>query len=308
MVMDAAPSPQSVGREFVRQYYTLLNKAPHHLHRFYNHQSSFIHGGLEHSSDQSEPTATRDTPANSIPPVVVGQVQIHNKIQQLGFRDCHAKISQVDAQTTLGSGIVVQATGELSNDGQPMRRFTQTFVLAFQAPKKYYVHNDIFRYQDVWQEDDQDSGCAGQQQIDESSDRSEVTDADGQEGGGMGGTSNGDMTGSINVPSSTNSPPVLDHQQQQQQPQSMPIQVQQQQPIYNNVVVQQQQPPVNINNKPGVPVMAGPGAGFVTQNGPMNPASAQHVSSQQQPQPIMQSSHIPNNQVRKGGIFSPFSE
>lgn len=38
--------------------------------------------------------------------------------------------------------------GELSNAGQPMRRFMQTFILAPQSPKKYYVHNDIFRYQD----------------------------------------------------------------------------------------------------------------------------------------------------------------
>jgi len=29
-----------------------------------------------------------------------------------------------------------------------MRRFMQTFVLAPQTPNKYYVHNDIFRYQD----------------------------------------------------------------------------------------------------------------------------------------------------------------
>lgn len=29
-----------------------------------------------------------------------------------------------------------------------MRRFMQTFVLAQQSPKKYYVHNDILRYQD----------------------------------------------------------------------------------------------------------------------------------------------------------------
>lgn len=82
--------------------------------------------------------------------VVIGQKQIHSKIQQLNFHDCHAKISQVDSQATLGSGVVVQVTGELSNDGQPMRRFTQTFVLAAQSPKKYYVHNDIFRYQDVY--------------------------------------------------------------------------------------------------------------------------------------------------------------
>lgn len=34
MVMEHPPSPQCVGREFVRQYYTLLNQAPAHLHRW----------------------------------------------------------------------------------------------------------------------------------------------------------------------------------------------------------------------------------------------------------------------------------
>lgn len=92
--------------------------------------------------------------SNRDAPIVVGQKQIHNKIQQLNFRDCHAKISQVDSQATLGAGVVVQVTGELSNAGQPMRRFTQTFVLAAQSPKKYYVHNDIFRYQDLYSEDE----------------------------------------------------------------------------------------------------------------------------------------------------------
>ncbi|XP_052900537.1 RNA-binding protein FUS [Anopheles moucheti] len=145
MVMDAQPSPQNVGREFVRQYYTLLNKAPDFLHRFYNSSSSFVHGGLDAKSQDAT--------------LVIGQKQIQNKIQQLNFRDCHAKISQVDSQATLGNGVVVQVTGELSNDGQPMRRFTQTFVLAAQSPKKYYVHNDIFRYQDVYSDDDMDDAC-----------------------------------------------------------------------------------------------------------------------------------------------------
>lgn len=138
--MEAIPSPQSVGREFVRQYYTLLNKAPDHLHRFYNNNSSFVHGGLD--------------PHNREATMVIGQKQIYNKIQQLRFNDCHAKISQVDAQSTLGGGVVVQVTGELSNNGEPMRRFTQTFVLAAQSPKKYYVHNDIFRYQDLIADDE----------------------------------------------------------------------------------------------------------------------------------------------------------
>ena len=29
-----------------------------------------------------------------------------------------------------------------------MRSFVQTFVLAPESPKKFYVHNDIFRYQE----------------------------------------------------------------------------------------------------------------------------------------------------------------
>ena len=33
MVMDM-PSPQCVGQEFVRQYYTLLHQAPEHMHRY----------------------------------------------------------------------------------------------------------------------------------------------------------------------------------------------------------------------------------------------------------------------------------
>lgn len=125
------PSPQCVGLEFVRQYYTVLNKAPMHLHRFFSHNSSFMHGG--HNS-MSEP--------------IIGQADIHKMIMSLNFRDCHAKIRMVDAQATLGDGVVIQVTGELSNNGHPLRRFMQTFVLAPQTPKKYYVHNDIFRYQD----------------------------------------------------------------------------------------------------------------------------------------------------------------
>jgi len=131
MVMERPFSPQSVGREFVRQYYTLLNESPAHLYRFYNHNSSFIHCGID--------------PPN-LP--VVGQKDIHQQIQQLNFQDCRTKIKRVDSQATLGNGVVVQVFGKLSNAGQRMRKFTQTFVLAAQSPKKYYVHNDIFRYQD----------------------------------------------------------------------------------------------------------------------------------------------------------------
>jgi len=53
-----------------------------------------------------------------------------------------------------------QVTGELSNDMGPMRRFMQTFILARQSPKMFYVHNDIFRYQDEVFHDFVDGSCA----------------------------------------------------------------------------------------------------------------------------------------------------
>lgn len=149
MVM-ATPSPQQVGREFVRQYYTVLHEAPDVLHRFYSSGSTFVHGGV-------------DRPDRPTEEPVVGQLEIDKKIKLLNFKDCHTKIRQVDSQMTIGSGVVVQVTGELSNNGEPMRRFMQTFVLAPQTPKKFYVHNDIFRYQDEVYQDNSDTESEDQQ-------------------------------------------------------------------------------------------------------------------------------------------------
>ncbi|KAH0629858.1 hypothetical protein JD844_012289 [Phrynosoma platyrhinos] len=135
MVMEK-PSPLLVGREFVRQYYTLLNQAPDYLHRFYGKNSSYVHGGLD----------SNGKPADA----VHGQADIHKKVLSLNFKDCRTKIRHVDAHATLNDGVVVQVMGELSNNTQPMRRFMQTFVLAPEGSvaNKFYVHNDIFRYQD----------------------------------------------------------------------------------------------------------------------------------------------------------------
>ena len=55
----------------------IFSQAPLHLHRFYSHNSSFVHGGLENNE------------------AVFGQQEIHQKIMTLNFRDCHAKIRQV---------------------------------------------------------------------------------------------------------------------------------------------------------------------------------------------------------------------
>jgi len=72
---------------------------------------------------------------------------------------CHAWNSVRDVTETT-CRCPVQVTGELSNDMGPMRRFMQTFILARQSPKMFYVHNDIFRYQDEVFHDFVDGACA----------------------------------------------------------------------------------------------------------------------------------------------------
>lgn len=123
-----------VGTEFVRHYYTMLNERPDCLHLFFTQNSSYVHGGVE-------------KPGDELPPVR-GQAAIRDKIASFQFSDCRTKVRQVDCQETIGNAVLVQVSGELSNGGEPMRRFMQTFVLVPQSPKKFYVHNDIFRYQD----------------------------------------------------------------------------------------------------------------------------------------------------------------
>jgi Ras GTPase-activating protein-binding protein 1 len=138
------PPAQHVGHEFVRHYYTLLHEDPLQLHRFYLENSSFVHAG---GNSDDEP--------------VVGQTNIYDKIASLNFVECRARIKQVDSQPTLADGVVVQVTGEISNNRQPMRPFVQTFVLSPEGPKKYYVRNDIFRYQDEIYEVESQSSDVG---------------------------------------------------------------------------------------------------------------------------------------------------
>ncbi|XP_040201056.1 ras GTPase-activating protein-binding protein 1 isoform X3 [Rana temporaria] len=162
MVMEK-PSPLLVGREFVRQYYTLLNQAPDFLHRFYGKSSSYVHGGLD----------TNGKPADA----VYGQAEIHKKVMSLNFKDCRTKIRHVDAHATLNDGVVVQVMGELSNNRQPMRRFMQTFVLAPEGSvaNKFYVHNDIFRYQDeVFGDSDTEPPEESDEEVDEPEERQQT--------------------------------------------------------------------------------------------------------------------------------------
>ncbi|CAF1153804.1 unnamed protein product [Rotaria sordida] len=130
-------TPQQIGKAFVVQYYRLLHEHPESLHRFFSASSTFMHDDL---------TKT-----------VTGIEAIAKRIEELSLKQRHVKIHQVGCHLTVGSSIVIQVCGEISStpvtgtQTQPiMKRFVQTFVLtrADNSKQKYYVHNDILRYQD----------------------------------------------------------------------------------------------------------------------------------------------------------------
>lgn len=131
-------TPQQIGKAFVVQYYRLLHEHPEALHRFYSTSSTLMH---------DDPNKT-----------VTGIENIAKRIDELSLKQRHVKIRQVDCHSTVGSSVVVQVCGEISstpvtdnNQTPMMKRFVQTFVLApttTSDKQKYYVHNDIFRYQE----------------------------------------------------------------------------------------------------------------------------------------------------------------
>ncbi|KAK7514774.1 uncharacterized protein IWZ02DRAFT_488141 [Phyllosticta citriasiana] len=116
-----------VGWYFVEQYYTTLSRSPDQLHLYYNKRSQFVSGVEEEKVE-----------------VCVGSKAINDRIKQLDFHDCRVRVTNVDSQGA-DSHIVIQVMGEISNRGQPHRKFVQTFVLATQS-NGYFVLNDIFRY------------------------------------------------------------------------------------------------------------------------------------------------------------------
>lgn len=139
-----------VGWYFVEQYYTTLNKTPERVHLFYNKRSTMVWG----------------TEGESLP-LAHGRADIQEKITAHEFKDCKVRVSNVDSQASANNGIVIQVLGEMSNNGLPHRKFSQTFFLAEQ-PNGYYVLNDIFRYlkdDDDIEEDDYEYAEAEAEEI-----------------------------------------------------------------------------------------------------------------------------------------------
>ncbi|CAL9046608.1 nuclear transport factor 2-like [Musa acuminata AAA Group] len=119
-------SAQVVGNAFVQQYYHILHQSPELVYRFYQESSKLgrpdAHGAMS---------------------LITTTEAINEKILSIGFVRVETK--SVDAQESLGGGVIVLVTGFLTGEDTVKRDFTQSFFLAPQD-KGYYVLNDIFRF------------------------------------------------------------------------------------------------------------------------------------------------------------------
>lgn len=128
--------PKSIGREFVRRYYTILNQSPENLHCFYNDESVFVHDDVDAMEQKTIS--------------VVGKQAIFNamKMRRMHYRHRCTIINGIDTATTINNGLVVQVFGEIAHNGERMRPFSQSFILMAVSTLKYYVINEIFRFRD----------------------------------------------------------------------------------------------------------------------------------------------------------------
>jgi len=142
--------PSAVANVFVRMYYTTMSKEPQLMHRFYSKDSQFLRG--DDNTDSQ---------------VIVGQTEIYKYLKTVELSRCHARILVIDSQETAHDGISVMVQGEVKYGDGPFRRFMQMFVLMPQGPNKYYVHNDMFRYQDQVFRDTAESEEQDQKEVEE---------------------------------------------------------------------------------------------------------------------------------------------
>ncbi|PKU77565.1 putative G3BP-like protein [Dendrobium catenatum] len=148
---------QLVGNAFVQQFFLVLHKSPDQLHRFYKESSK-----LGRPGPNGEMTATSSLQ------------DINEKILSMDYSEYRTQIKTVDAQETLNGGVLVLVTGYLFGKDDVRRGFTQSFLLATQETG-FYVLNDIFRFVEEEDQQQERQGLANETWVPFSAENGTVT-------------------------------------------------------------------------------------------------------------------------------------
>ena len=170
------PSAFIIGKSFLKQYYAVLATNPENIPRFYKPDTSIISHSFQpsvpaepkvltsestttnspkdffkwacstSSTDGSGPDGSfssegengKGSSTAAAPPATTGGISV-----DFGS-------GAIDAQETIGGGILLVVTGQMTLPSSTPKPFVHTFFLSNSAPagkkKNFYVHNDILRF------------------------------------------------------------------------------------------------------------------------------------------------------------------
>jgi hypothetical protein len=132
-MMSEQPTATQVGYTFVSKYYTTLIQEPASLYKFYKEESQLIHRTGLHDDEEKIATGLKDIKS-----------KINSLVNEEGAK---VKLTIVDSQRSLHDSVFVCVEGLISfTPSEPLKRFTQSFLLASQKPTGYFVFNDVFRF------------------------------------------------------------------------------------------------------------------------------------------------------------------
>ncbi|KAL3790814.1 hypothetical protein HJC23_004715 [Cyclotella cryptica] len=177
---SSGPSPEKIGKSFIKTYYKTLLTSPSQLIRFYQPDST-ISRGMQPSSPTS-PCSYADALSGPDPGERVRKaffewagsgVDLHDDSHDAAASSSDALLridferGAIDAQESLGGGILLVVTGHMYlpfRTGKPTG-FVHTFFLNNAAArgkkKQFYVMNDILRFL----EDDEDAAVDAAQDV-----------------------------------------------------------------------------------------------------------------------------------------------
>jgi hypothetical protein len=141
--LAGGPSPLTVGKHFIKQYYQVLSTTPDQIYRFYKPASVLSSG---EGSNPTEPS-----PFETFGGTDRWGISDADKTTSKGMR-IELENGAIDAQQSMTGGILLVVTGHvvlISKKKQEERKaFVHVFFLATHGPnaKRFYVHNDILRF------------------------------------------------------------------------------------------------------------------------------------------------------------------
>ncbi|KAL3767369.1 hypothetical protein ACHAWO_006915 [Cyclotella atomus] len=146
------PSPEKIGKSFIKQYYQTLLTNPSQLIRFYQADSTISRGNAADMAETAAcaPILSGEDPGEAVRSAFFAFADVAAAANEGGEQQLSIDFSSgaIDAQESVGGGILLVVTGHMY---LPRRTgFVHTFFLNNAAPegrkKVFYVKNDVLRF------------------------------------------------------------------------------------------------------------------------------------------------------------------